>query len=325
MPEPVASPAAKQRLLEQYLRGDAPRPSLPHAARHMQLPQTPEERTPMVALNPKGTRPPFFFLHGDWTGNSFYCFKLAQALGKNQPFYVCDPYRFDGLTVLPSLSEMAATHISAIRRVQPKGPYYLGGFCNGGLLCYEMARQLFEQGEQTAALILVDAIPPRYGAIRTAFNALGTLLRAGEAQRLRWFLRLQHIYRFFTEHNANEAEHLKRLDARSDRLLPPMQTLFLEYPALFIWATAHYDPPFYPGKVTLLHERSEPQRQQWWQTFAVGRDQAVNVRIITGTHETCKTDDIEDFAAQLGASLEEAFAAQVSGAKPQPTYMATKR
>ncbi|HCI82789.1 MAG TPA: hypothetical protein DHW02_24220, partial [Ktedonobacter sp.] len=99
-------------------------------------------RAPVVAVQANGSRRPFFFLHGDWFGGGFYCLNLARSLDAEQPFYVLEPYNFDGLPIPPTFEEMAAAHIQALRTIQPEGPYLLGGFCNGGLMAYEIARQL---------------------------------------------------------------------------------------------------------------------------------------------------------------------------------------
>jgi thioesterase domain-containing protein len=44
-----------------------------------------------------------------------------------------------------------------MRRIQPKGPYYLLGYCYGGLVAYEIAQQLHACGERVAFLGLLDA------------------------------------------------------------------------------------------------------------------------------------------------------------------------
>ena len=44
----------------------------------------------------------------------------------------------------------------------------MGGYCFGGLIAQEMARQLMEQGEQVAALVLFDMIPHLYKNLMSA-------------------------------------------------------------------------------------------------------------------------------------------------------------
>ena len=52
---------------------------------------------------------------------------------------------------------MAEHYIKEMRTVQPEGPYFLGGFSAGGLVAYEMARQLHEAGERVPFLALFDS------------------------------------------------------------------------------------------------------------------------------------------------------------------------
>jgi thioesterase domain-containing protein len=51
---------------------------------------------------------------------------------------------------------MAALYLDEIRRVQPEGPYCLGGWSLGGPVAFEMARQLSVRGETVALLAIVD-------------------------------------------------------------------------------------------------------------------------------------------------------------------------
>jgi thioesterase domain-containing protein len=53
---------------------------------------------------------------------------------------------------------MAARYIQEIRRVQPEGPYHLGGFSFGGPVAYEMARQLTQQGQAVGLVALLDPV-----------------------------------------------------------------------------------------------------------------------------------------------------------------------
>jgi len=73
------------------------------------------DRTPVVPIQPAGSRRPFFYLHVHWQGGAFYCFNIARALGPDQPFYVFDPYRYDDLPAPPGIETMAADYIAAMR------------------------------------------------------------------------------------------------------------------------------------------------------------------------------------------------------------------
>ncbi len=61
---------------------------------------------------------------------------------------------------LPSVEEVAAAYIEAIREVRPSGPYHIAGVSFGGIVAYEVARQLHEMGEDVGGLFLIDAILP---------------------------------------------------------------------------------------------------------------------------------------------------------------------
>jgi thioesterase domain-containing protein len=54
------------------------------------------------------------------------------------------------------MADIAAYHIESIRKIQPEGPYYLGGWSASGLVAYEVAQQLHSQGQEVALLVLFD-------------------------------------------------------------------------------------------------------------------------------------------------------------------------
>ncbi len=47
-----------------------------------------------------------------------------------------------------------------MKTIQPEGPYVLGGYSFGGLIAFEMAQQLYRQGEEIALLFLLEPISP---------------------------------------------------------------------------------------------------------------------------------------------------------------------
>ena len=73
---------------------------------------------------------------------------------------------------------------------------------------------------------------------------------------------------------------------------------------MFIWATALYQPSFYPCKVTLFWDEAEPERRGWWQAMAAGRDAQVDVHIIPGSHKSCRTDQIGEMSRHLKQCLD---------------------
>jgi thioesterase domain-containing protein/acyl carrier protein len=114
--------------------------------------------TSLVAIQPLGTRPAFFCVHGAG-GNVLIYQKLAQYLGKDQPFYGFQSQGLDGsCDPLTRVEDMASLYVQNLRAVQPRGPYFLGGYCLGGTIAYEMARQLSAAGEEVALLALFDTM-----------------------------------------------------------------------------------------------------------------------------------------------------------------------
>jgi len=121
--------------------------------------------SPLVAIQPSGTRPPFFCVHPH--GGEVLIYRdLARHLGLNQPFYALQSQGLDGsLAPLKTIEEMAELYLKEIRRVQARGPYYLGGYCMGGAVAYEIAQQLRANGEDVALLAMFDT--PNYAHLET--------------------------------------------------------------------------------------------------------------------------------------------------------------
>ncbi len=154
-------------------------------------------RTPIVAVQAGTAKRPLFYLHGDWTGGAFYCFHLARELGADQPFYALEPYRFDDLAIPPTFETMATAHIQSIRAVQPEGPYLLAGWCNGGLMAYEIAQQLQAAGQKVDLLVLLDPMYLGYYSprrlLRVAVSQFGNFVGLSLNKQLDWFLCLFHM------------------------------------------------------------------------------------------------------------------------------------
>ena len=89
--------------------------------------------------------------------------KLARRLGPNQPFYTfCMDYPIDRHASPLTIERIAEGFLRELRTLQPSGPYFLGGWSFGGLVAYEMARELEAQGEAVELLALIDVAGPGY-------------------------------------------------------------------------------------------------------------------------------------------------------------------
>jgi phthiocerol/phenolphthiocerol synthesis type-I polyketide synthase E len=112
----------------------------------------------VVAIQTAGSRPPLFCVHGAG-GNVLIYRDLSKQLGSDQPFYGLQSQGLDGQQpLLTRIEEMAARYVQDIQMVQPRGPYYLGGYCMGGTIAFEIAQQLTAKGERVAMVALFDTV-----------------------------------------------------------------------------------------------------------------------------------------------------------------------
>lgn len=110
---------------------------------------------PMHAA-PVAGRTPLFLVAGMF-GNVLNLSHLAHLLGEDRPFYALQARGLYGdADPHESFEEAAADYIAEVVQVQPQGPYLLGGFSGGGLIAYEIARQLLVRGEKVLAVLMLD-------------------------------------------------------------------------------------------------------------------------------------------------------------------------
>jgi hypothetical protein len=109
-------------------------------------------------LQPLSLRAPLFLVGGLF-GSVAYLLALAHALGEDQPCIAFQAAGIDGTEPpLGSVEEMARRFIGELKAIQPAGPYHLGGHSFGGMVAFEMARQLSEHGDDIAVVLLLDSV-----------------------------------------------------------------------------------------------------------------------------------------------------------------------
>lgn len=117
----------------------------------------------LVPLKPTGTKPPLYIVHG--ANHQVLIFDaLAQFMDADQPVYGLQSRGLNGIDKPhDSIDEMAAEYIKEILVSNPDGPYALAGFSYGGIVAYEMARQLRAQGKEVTILAQFDTyVFPQY-------------------------------------------------------------------------------------------------------------------------------------------------------------------
>ncbi len=269
---------------------------------------SPSPAPALVALQPHGTRPLFFCVHG--IGGELLCYaELARHCAPEQPFYGLQARREekDGER-FASIQAMAAHYLQEIRRVQPQGPYHLGGFSSGGTIAFEMAQQLVANGEQVALLAILDHAPRR------------------SAQRERpWWLRSlcyfgQNLFYLLLDDwlRSRPAELWARLRRKLQAWrapapgpenvfdvasLPPWFVTFLEEQYRVL---VEYVPQVYPGRITLFRTRTQPvfrvlPSDLGWGDLAEG---GVEIRLVPGHHDNMlKEPYVRVLAEELKACL----------------------
>jgi len=275
----------------------------------------------VLPVQASGNRAPFFFLHGDWTGGAFYCFALARACGPQQPFYVLEPQVFSESDGAPSLEEVARAHIEAMRRVRPRGPYRLGGYCNGGLLAYEMARQLEQAGEQVEFLGLIDASPPVQSSLmRAVCQRINRVRRLNAERQADLFLRARHaqrhIYRRLRPAGSRVRDfgQLLAIEPRLATMFPPRQALYKDYIGVLTWAATGYRAGRYGGRISFYWAREERGISRTWRPVIGRMDPAdAEEHAVAGTHLSCITGHLQETAAVLGESLSRAGGGPTAG------------
>lgn len=244
----------------------------------------------LVAIQPEGSRPPFFCVHG--VGGNVVGFRdLARHLGADYPFYALQPQGLDGKRpCLTSIPEMAEGYIKEIRRVQPEGPYRIGGYSFGGLVAYEMAQQLKLQDEEVSLLALFDTYP---GKMESRVSALRNLRKLAFKEAA-IFLIKKGSFVMMTLRKRLELQMLPR----------PLRAVRQACAK----AAAGYDVQPYDGVVTLFRvkEKSVGSLDDpyaiWWQMAAGG----VDLREISGDHlSLLKEPQVRFLGEELGRALDQ--------------------
>ena len=112
--------------------------------------------SPLVTIQPEGSKPPFFCIHSAG-GNVLIYRDLARHLGPDQPVYGLQAQGMNGVDAFhTSVEDMAAHYLKEIQAIQSDGQYLLGGYCMGGSIALEMAQQLSSQGKKVALVVLME-------------------------------------------------------------------------------------------------------------------------------------------------------------------------
>lgn len=111
----------------------------------------------LVPVQTAGTGPRFFCVHGAG-GNVLLYRDLARRMAPDVRFFGLQAQGLDGHSpCLTSVEDMAALYLQEILAEQPGGPYYIGGYCMGGNIAYEIGQLLLRQGHTVGFVAMLDS------------------------------------------------------------------------------------------------------------------------------------------------------------------------
>ena len=259
----------------------------------------------LVPLQTSGKRPPLFLLHttpGDILGYG----NLVYRLGADQPCYGFQSLGLkDPALSHNSVEEMARYYVGLLREFQPHGPYYLGGWCYGGIVAVEMARILEKQGEKIALLALLEtvAMPARGTNFRYYLHRLRCFARMSPDRWLTYFrskARYTRESRIANKMRFRQADSSPEGEIRDPRLLKLEQVYNTNLTALNEYRTEPFN-----GRVTLFNAAEKdsaliPDPQYGW----VGLAREIEVHEVPGNHDTMLTEpNVTALAQRLNECL----------------------
>ncbi len=149
--------------------------------------------TCLVTLRPGAERPPLYLVHGLF-GELFGLIDFARRLPGDFPVRGVQAIEHAGASRPTSFEGMAARYVSDLCAAQPEGPFFLCGYSLGGVVAFEIARQLQHRGRRVGQLFLLDTRVPRLPAWIHIASLLphlptdlrGHLARISRLPRPRW-------------------------------------------------------------------------------------------------------------------------------------------
>jgi aspartate racemase len=258
----------------------------------------------LVSLQMKGSKPPLFFVHG--TGGCVGDFEVwSQYLGDDQPVFGLRAMGYGSQPPYERVEDMAAHYIEQMQSIVPDGPFYFGGYESGGLVAFEMARQLIEKSKPHAAL-LINTIAPDFnyrevhinkhfvsGFVRNLPNWASDYVHQSSQQRKIMNMRMDSLNGTLeTSRNLSESFHRAR-----SKVVEAVYRAF-----------SKYDAKSYPGTITLFRTNRQPlicsfDPKMGWDRVA----RQVNVRAVPGSISSIigRPEHAKAFAAKLQEWLEE--------------------
>ncbi len=279
-------------------------PTIAELANIIRTGDTPEW-SPLVLLKPGDNSSPLFCIH-PIGGNLFDYHSLSKKLEHQGPIYGLQPRGIDGRQPpIDRIEDMASYFIQAIQTIQPQGAYFIIGYSFGGIVAFDLARQLTEQGEKVAFLGLLDIRCPVIPEIDTPFREWIDI----QLDRMRQ-LTIKQQFDYLIE-----KLFYPKSQAYRDEVVAALSDLDLFTPELVkvldcnVQAVKDYQPQVFAGRVTLFWS----EYQDWYikkhPTLGWGNlvTDGLDIQRIPGNHTTLMQEPhVQVLAEKLKSSIEEA-------------------
>ncbi len=270
----------------------------------------------IVAVQPNGRLAPLYFVPGIG-GMVLGLSYLAQHLGKDQPLFGLQARGIkNDESPCGSIEEMARYYVDAIRAAQPNGPYFIGGYSFGGVVAFEIARQLEAAGQKLGILAILDTEAPNQrrfdfpGFIHNLpFWMNDFVFRRDRRQVVADVqMKVKNVCKVvfnkiacpfgFEALPANIEDEVAMPDEFPERY---RRVIAAHYRALL-----DYRPGPYSGRIMLFRTRAQPlfraHADNGWRCLAQG---GVEIYVVDGVHEDFMVEPyVSSLAGQLRIALE---------------------
>jgi thioesterase domain-containing protein/acyl carrier protein len=286
----------------------------------------------IIPIRSRGTKPALFCVARPNVNALGFIF-LTRHLSQDQPvFGLQAQMKEDGSfwTYNQQDYETKATeYISAMREVQPNGPYLLAGFCEGAHIAFEMARQLESCNVPVAMIAILDAWPIENTVSRVRFR-----LRGYFRGLQRWAL-IDHEQRarlVQAKLRSTSSPHPggRWFEGDPGTVGAEFRTMRAEQMKKRYWPGPDFTPPTYGGRLTLFRTRKQDfsrirDYQMGWGARSLG---GVDVIPIPGPHALILREPyVVDLAKKMEACIEHALEngqeTSLSGSDTYPAVPAT--
>ena len=225
---------------------------------------------PLVTLKAGQGLPPVFFIHG-LGGSVAELFPMARRMTYPGAVIGIQARGLAGKTSpYASVEQMAAEYLREVKAYQPEGPYCLCGYSFGGLVAFEMARQLRESGDELGLVGIFDSM----------MSPLKWPLRTWLSIARHRFVHFANKARAAPIHTWPAAIH------KAGSFWKCLPSSVLKVSARALIASARYRPGFYPGELTVFspleREPGLPSLQSIWSKHA----RAISIVETAGNHWT---------------------------------------